>query len=577
MGVDIIKLDGVNQILTYRIPLKTDNIDNNIGNSIEDFQILEILGSGTFGYIAKVKSKINHRIYALKKNDLEKLDIKKKNRIKNEIIFLRRLKHKNICQYITSFNQDFYIVMDFYNNKDLLNYFCCCFKLKQKIKEDILWNIFAQCIEGLKYIHSLGMIHLDIKLDNILMDDSYNIAICDFGISSVMTQKDAFGFTNNSEQMENLIVKYGEILGTQHFMAPEVEKCQKYNQKADVYSLGICFYLLCYQTFPYLGGKNMPELLNDNDCPPTFMEVIMKMIKKDPEERGDIFEISDLFKKGYIKKYVKNSGIFSVGKCLLSYENFVEEFSKNQNVELNKNSKMKISLIMKKMVKEKHIEENCYDIRNFINDYEMKFKDNEEISPLICINIILKHLNYELNESIYRLGIQENQEIPFFIPKEDSSIAYKDYMEGYKNINNSFITRNFEGVLKLTKQCTKCNKLFYSFEKYRYILFKLKAFRNEINSQTLNIYDFFTSLNSTKKSIGLNKYVTCSFCNTTTQQIETKSFYDVPKNLIIIFEYDKKNQKKIDFDENIIFNQQHVEHNFGIEYYCSDRRRKWKT
>ena len=140
--------------------------------------------------MAKVKSKINLEIYALKKNIKEKKNKFEFKKLINELSFLRNFKHENVCQCLTFFEENgcSYIVMKFFNNKDLYRFLEAHRKLNIRIKEeeDTLWDIFRQCLEGLLYIHNEGVIHRDIKPSNILMDDEGNIQIGGFGISSVM-------------------------------------------------------------------------------------------------------------------------------------------------------------------------------------------------------------------------------------------------------------------------------------------------------------------------------------------------------------------------------------------------------
>ena len=71
-------------------------------------------------------------------------------------------------------------------------------------------------------------------------------------------------FTNDPQMQKALIINYGDISGTDGYMAPEVENMQHYDQRADVYSLGISFNALCYYNLPYINGNCMFELMNDN-------------------------------------------------------------------------------------------------------------------------------------------------------------------------------------------------------------------------------------------------------------------------------------------------------------------------
>ena len=187
--------------LSYKLPFHFLNNNENIGNKLEDFEILQIMGRGAYGFVAKVKSKINLKIYALKQN-IMKNNWKFDNlRLKNELLFLRKFDHQNVCKCLTTFEENncYYIVMKLFNNKDLYRFLEANRRLNIKIKEDILWDIFRQCLEGLLYIHNEGVIHRDIKPANIFMDDTGNIQIGDFGISSVMDLKQSAKFTLNPE------------------------------------------------------------------------------------------------------------------------------------------------------------------------------------------------------------------------------------------------------------------------------------------------------------------------------------------------------------------------------------------
>jgi len=102
---------------------------------------------------------------------------------------------------------------------------------------------------------------------------------------------------------KELRLNFEEIHGTVNYMAPEVENKQHYDQKADVYSLGICFYCLCYYNLPYINGNNMNELMNDNLFSNELKKNIKMMIQKDQNKRPTSSEIYAQFKNDYIQKY----------------------------------------------------------------------------------------------------------------------------------------------------------------------------------------------------------------------------------------------------------------------------------
>ena len=300
MGINLINVKN-KEILAYKLPPFYNNENNLIGNKLEDFEILQILGEGSFGFIAKVKSKLNSKIYALKQNKLENLDEIEKSKLKNELIFLQKLNHPNICKCITTFEENNlrYIVMKLFDNKDLFHFLLGNQSFNNFIKEEVLWDIFHQCIEGLNYFHNKGVIHRDIKPGNIFIDDEKNVQIGDFGNAAIMPNSNQVQyFSDDPQQQQALLLIPGEQKGTDYYIAPEVESGQNYDQRADVYSMGITFYVLSYASHPYANGNNMNELMNDNYHSDDLKNIIFKMIQRNPDQRINSSDLYNLMKKG---------------------------------------------------------------------------------------------------------------------------------------------------------------------------------------------------------------------------------------------------------------------------------------
>ena len=278
---------------------------NNIGNKLEDFEILQIIAEGSYGSIAKVKSKLNSEIYALKKIKIGNLDEKEKFDKKKELIFFEKLNHPNIFKYLGHFEEngcDYYI-SKFFDKDNLFKFLEDKAILNIKIEEYILWQIFLQCLEGLKYLHNQGVIHRDIKPGNIFIDGQNNIQIGNFDCAAVMEENQAKYFTDDPQMQKALILNQDEKIGTENYIAPEIENSQHYDQKADVYSLGVSFYALCYYNLPFLNGKNMNELMADTLYSYELKKNIRMMIQKDQNTRPKADEIYAQFKNDFIKKY----------------------------------------------------------------------------------------------------------------------------------------------------------------------------------------------------------------------------------------------------------------------------------
>jgi serine/threonine protein kinase len=199
------------------------------------------------------------------------------------------------------------------------------------------------------------------------MDDKGNIQIGDFGTSAVMNLKQTAKFTLNPEQTQLLLFD-NKNAGTENYQAPEIRNFN-YDQKADVYSMGVSFFVLCYYKFPYCTKKYMmekrignnikkvigeelesrvEEMVNDNYYSYELRNIIYKMIQREPKMRPTSSDINYEFKKYYIKLYSKNSGLYSLIQCLFSFPNFANYFTDENQMSFLLETKYpkKISLIM---------------------------------------------------------------------------------------------------------------------------------------------------------------------------------------------------------------------------------------
>ena len=165
--------------------------DNKMGNKLEDFDILLFLGKGAYGRVYKVRSKFNKKIYAMKILDLKSIKQKSKKGYElalHETKILERLSHPHIIKYYKNFRVDdfIYIIVDYMSNGNMEEYVNAHKKMKRNFQEEELWNFFLQCMWSLAYIHSKGLIHRDIKLDNLLLDNNMKIKLGDFGVCGLL-------------------------------------------------------------------------------------------------------------------------------------------------------------------------------------------------------------------------------------------------------------------------------------------------------------------------------------------------------------------------------------------------------
>ena len=541
-----------------------NNINNEelIGNCLDDFEILKILGEGSFGCVFKVKSKKNNKIYALKKLLLP--DEKEKIKNKREILLMKYLNHENICKGYSEFKEQDgtqYMVLEFYNNKDLFQYLIANKEMNPFIREEILWNIIFQCIEGLAYLHLQGIIHCDIKLGNIFMTEEGRVVIGDFGESMVKDLNILQNITQDPKE-QNILKYVNETRGTPSYMAPEVgfTGC---DEKADVYSLGITFYALYYAVFP--NENNMKINFNNQYYSDELKQLIKGMIEPNPEFRTDLASVKKEFNKFYYRKYIKNSGIHSVTQCLLNFTNLRKTIASNSSVKDDNDTNSKrinVSFILISIYTNTELEMNNFYLKKFISEqFKMNIKDNNEISPLKVVFFIINSLNHDLN-TIQNNPEEDNSLIQNILNRKvklgtntNIKVLYNEFKNSYNYCFKSIITTDCLGVLKVTWSCHSCNTSYISFEKFFSITFNI----NNIRDSKINILDLFNKFNQYSFEIGLKKYVSCEQCKKFTKYSINKKFYTLPDNLIIMFNKKLNNNSEIELLKEIQFNNSTVE------------------
>jgi len=145
--------------------------------------------------------------------------------------------HMNIVKLLDLFeNSDhYYIVLEYMAGKDLFDYIQ---KRNFVLNEDRVKQIGIQIIQAVRYLHEFGIVHRDLKLENIMMSDTSNLAkpkIVDFGLAKII---------GPSETAD-------EPFGTLGYVAPEVLKKKPYTFSCDVWSIGCILYALLSGSLPF--------------------------------------------------------------------------------------------------------------------------------------------------------------------------------------------------------------------------------------------------------------------------------------------------------------------------------------
>ena len=526
-----------------------------IGNNLDDFEILQTLGKGSYGFVAKVKSKINEKLYAMKMIDFSLIhDQTEKDLCLNEIEIIKKLDNPHIIKYYKSFQikDKFYILMEYMDNGDMKGYIAAHQNMGKPIPEEELWDLFYQCMSGLICIHKNKLIHRDIKPANLFLTNNKTIKIGDFGVSASRKPINTPN-GNNNEKAE----KQTMMIGTPLYMSPEMFLHEKYGVKVDIYSLGCSFYEMCYFTPPRLPVPKMTpnfEIITDlQDIPiktnqgfysKDITELIEKMIKKNQNERGRDDDIFDIIKKNYYSKCKINinTSINAVYRCLLSIKKFSSYLNRHHGDinGVNKPITLTFSLANKELTTNngKNWDKELKNCRTILTYNNTSFIDPGEIEPEDLIEYILKTIHIEcrkLDSPYTRIYSVDNDPDIF-----DRQKIYLKYLTNFKSFLQSVISDLFFGTLEIKSFCPGCRSTKYFFENFLYLIIDIKeAINNGISPNDQNfIYLCFQRQSNSQ----LKRSRVCLKCNNNKiEHTEKKNYTILPKNLIILFRNEVQN------------------------------------
>uniref|UniRef100_A0A8C3BCK5 non-specific serine/threonine protein kinase n=1 Tax=Cairina moschata TaxID=8855 RepID=A0A8C3BCK5_CAIMO len=263
---------------------------------MEGYEVLKVLGEGSFGRALLVHHKITDQKYAMKEIRLPMSSSDVENSRK-EAILLAKMKHPNIVAYKESFEADghLYIVMEYCDDGDLME------KIKHQrgklFPEDMILHWFVQMCLGVKHIHDKRVLHRDIKSKNVFLTQNGKVKLGDFGSARLLAHPGAYACT---------------YVGTPYYVPPEIWESMPYNNKSDIWSLGCILYELCTLTHPFQ-AKSWKHLIlkicrgsyNPLPCHYSYelQYLIKQMFKRNPKDRPSA---STILKRSCLAKFIKH-------------------------------------------------------------------------------------------------------------------------------------------------------------------------------------------------------------------------------------------------------------------------------
>src|SRR5262245_19181612 len=248
----------------------------------ERFEILQLLGEGGMGAVYKAHDRELERDVALK---LIRPELARNpeilQRFKHELILARQVTHRNVIRIFDQGQAEGhkYITMEYLDGRDLRS----VLRETGKLAPEEAAKIVLQICRALEAAHAEGVIHRDLKPQNIMLDANGRAYVMDFGIARAAYLP---GMTQT-----------GALVGTPEYMSPEQAKGEKLDERSDLFSLGVILYELLVGTSPYhsdtplatlwrrIQEKAKPLTEIDPTIPKPLSDIVEKALEIDPKDR----------------------------------------------------------------------------------------------------------------------------------------------------------------------------------------------------------------------------------------------------------------------------------------------------
>lgn len=256
--------------------------------------------TGAYGYV-KMAYRNSDRLLVISKFILKEklcsnfmITTDEKKEIPMEIYLLMRVKHPNIVNVLDVYENEkfFQLIMEKHGSgMDLFEFI----DRRPLMDEKLGCFIFRQIAKAVDYLHSLNILHRDIKDENIIIDQNFHIKLIDFGSATFMEEGKMFS----------------TFYGTTEYCSPEVLAGNKYRgPELEVWSLGVTLFVLMFFENPFLDMEDTlrADLMIPQDVTPELESLLVKMLDKDPKTR---LTMKELLAHEWIVQEITNNFCFA--------------------------------------------------------------------------------------------------------------------------------------------------------------------------------------------------------------------------------------------------------------------------
>lgn len=432
------------------------SLKNSINNYVGDFIMTnKRLGKGNFASVYVGYHKISKLKVAIKKIEVDNI-FKLKKHVKREIELHKKLKHANIVAlYDVIYDEDshtIYLIMELCEKGNLAT-----FQKKRPMKEYHIQRYINRLASGLKYLRENNVIHRDLKPQNLLITSSNEIKISDFGLAKEF----------------NLDMLKHTYCGSPLYMSPEVIRHQKYNDKSDLWSVGIIIYEMIVGVPPY-HVKNFYQLAKKIDA--------------------DVITIPEKYKK-YTSKELQNllsNLLKKEPNARISWEEFfnhpwitntIEMQEQNQLLEISISSNKSMKPQSLPTIKSRSFFQSFNSNNNQIKD---KLKNSDGMSFKLKSSITTTDKEKEIEEF-------EKEFINEIMNLTDNMINNNSTSLDYKSLsNNASINDDYKSINKTNNNLNLSNSYIKVNKEGEEIIDKLENKRSspiDIKNNNININD----------------------------------------------------------------------------------------
>ena len=530
---------------------------------IDDYTLTAVLGKGTFGDVFLTKKNNSNLTFATKRMEREFAEHPKYCKFfVNEVSILRNISHKNIVKVVDlkKTKKHYYIIMEFCNGGSLKDNLEKYKKMYNKpFPEKMVQHIMRQIVSAINYLHGIKIVHRDLKLENILVnfineEDKNKINLLNSDIKIV-----DFGFATHISNVSLLKV----AIGSPFTMDPRIlhkyinheKSLQNYDEKADIWSLGILCYQMLVGEYAF-SAQNEKELCSKIEegtfkMPITLsketISFLMNMLQYDPKKRSNAEEIS---KHPFLTNSIEDFSFIDLKKVMnkVNYDNLFINIKNNQTIcaVVNKEGVKQLNISQNELAPKK-TEKKSLDYNENLNSKDINHSapilNSKTKDPILnqLLNIKVPEKEKNIIKSLVLINedstnnkmtnipqplnsMPPNQNNEFKIPQDN----YKKYLKKTSGINQmNQMNQNLNQPMQIFSQKQMANN-YFSFSD------------NKNNPAQINMFNNQNELN--------NNRGTGSFRTISSQNLGNFQFQDFQNNFNTMpFRYDSSQNESFTF------------------------------